>query len=38
MESNLFTQQLTLYRQNHIHPHVLKTYYIVILQIYGYIE
>ena len=32
IKSNLFAQQLTLYRQNHIHLHVLKTYYIVLLQ------
>ena len=38
IKSNLFAQQLTLYRQNHIHLHVLKTYYMVIFQIYGYIK
>ena len=38
IKSNLFAQQLTLYRQNHIHLHVLKTYYIIILQIHGYIK
>ena len=37
-KSNLFAQQLTLYRQNHIHLHVPKTYYIIILQIHGYIK
>ena len=37
IKSNLFAQLLTLYRQNHIHLNVLKTYYIVILQIYGYL-
>ena len=25
IKQNLFAQQLTLYRQNHVHPHVLKT-------------
>ena len=38
IKSNLFAQQLTLYRQNHIHLHVLQTYYIFILQIHGYIK
>ena len=32
-KSNLFAQQLTLYRQNHVH---VLTYYIIISQIYGY--
>ena len=38
IKANLFAQQLTLYRQNHIHVHVLKTYYIIILQIHSYIK
>ena len=38
IKSNLFAQQLTLYRQNHIHLDVLKTYYIIILQKHGYIK